>query len=77
MTSAEYADGQFYLYYDQPNDEDPHLIIDEDIMDGKVGKDYGMVLKDPSHGSDCAVFRDEDGVFHIIYEDWSPLNARL
>jgi hypothetical protein len=76
MTTAEYKDGKFYLYYDQPNDQDPHLIIDEDIMDGKVGKDYGMVLKDPSHGSDCAIFRDEDGTFHIIYENWDPINAQ-
>lgn len=76
MTTAEYADGKFYLYYDAPNDEDPHLIVDENIMDGKVGKDYGKVLNDPSHGSDCAIFRDEDGTFHIIYEDWSPINAQ-
>ncbi|MCP4933667.1 MAG: hypothetical protein GY927_05545, partial [bacterium] len=26
MTTAEYADGKFYLYYDKPNDENPHLI---------------------------------------------------
>ena len=76
VTTAEYADGKFYIYYDQPNDEDPHLIIDEDLKDGVVGKEMGMVLDDPSHGSDCAVFRDEDGTFHIIYEDWSPINAQ-
>ncbi len=76
VTSAEYVDGKFYIYYDKPNDEDPHLIIDEDLTDGKQGKEMGMVLNDPSHGSDMAVFRDDDGTFHIIYEDWSPVNAR-
>jgi hypothetical protein len=23
-----------------------------------------------------SIFRDDDGTFHLIYEDWSPLNAR-
>jgi hypothetical protein len=28
------------------------------------------------HGSDCSLFRnDEDGLFHLIYEDWSPIKA--
>ncbi len=76
MTTAEYADGKFYLYYDEPNDEDPHLIVDNDLKDGVLGKIHGKVFDDPSHGSDCGVFRDEDGTFHIIYEDWSPINAR-
>ncbi|UOY04941.1 hypothetical protein L0P88_13370 [Muricauda sp. SCSIO 64092] len=76
VTSAEYADGKFYIYYDKPNDEDPHLIIDEDLTDGKQGKEIGKVLKDPTHGSDMAVFRNDDGIFHIIYEDWSPINPR-
>ena len=76
VTSAEYYDGRFYIYYDKPNDEDPHLIIDEDLADNKQGKDMGRVFHDPSHGSDIAVFRDEDGLFHIIYEDWSPINPR-
>ena len=76
VTSAEYANGKFYIIYDQPNDEDPHLIIDKNLKDGIVGKEMGMVLDDPSHGSDSALFRDEDGSFHIIYEDWSPINAQ-
>jgi hypothetical protein len=75
MTTAEYVDGKFYLYYDNPNDQDPHLIIDSDVKDGKIGVDKGMVFKDPSDGSDNAVIRSSDGKFHLIYEDWSPLNA--
>ena len=76
MTTAEYADGKFYLYYDKPNDENPHLIVDDDLTDGVLGKEYGEVFSDPSHGSDAGVFRDEDGTFHMIYEDWSPINAQ-
>ena len=68
VTTAEYAKGKFYIYYDKPNDEEPHLVIDEDLKDGVVGKEMGMVFDDPSHGSDIAIFRDEDGSFHIINE---------
>jgi len=75
MTTAEFVDGKAYFYYDFPNDQDPHLYIDEDLTDGKPGKDMGLVFKDPSHGSDCAVIRDLDGKFHMISEDWSPINA--
>lgn len=75
MTTAEYADGKFYLYYDEPNDEDPHLVIAEDIKAGKL-QDLGKVLADPSHGSDAGVIRTGDGVFHLFYEDWRPINAR-
>jgi len=74
-TTAEHVDGKLYLYYDFPNDQDPHLYIDADMADGKPGRDMGLSFKDPSHGSDCAVIRDLDGTFHIIYEDWSPINA--
>lgn len=74
ITSAEYVDGQFYIYFDKPNDEDPHLIIDDDLTDGKQGEEIGMVFNDPSHGSDMAIFRDDDGTFHLIYEDWSPID---
>jgi hypothetical protein len=49
MTTAEFVDGKAYLYYDFPNDADPHLYIDEDLTDGKPGKDMGLVFKDPSH----------------------------
>lgn len=76
VTTAEYMDGKYYIYYDNPNDEDPHLIIDDDLCDGIMGEDYGMVLDDPSHGSDCAVLRDEDGLWHMIYENWDPINAK-
>ncbi|MEO0510454.1 MAG: hypothetical protein AAF065_11405 [Verrucomicrobiota bacterium] len=74
-TTAEYVDGKFYIYYDFPNDQDPHLVIDEDPTDGLPGKDIGLVFKDPSNGSDCGIIRDLDGKFHLIYEDWSPINA--
>ncbi|MCJ8165737.1 hypothetical protein MKJ04_12865 [Pontibacter sp. E15-1] len=75
MTTAEYVDGKFYLYYDFPNDQDPHLYIDDNLMDGVPGKNMGMVFKDPTHGSDCAIIRDLDGNFHVIAEDWSPIDA--
>lgn len=76
-TSAEYKDGQFYILYDSPNDEDPALYIDDDVMDGVPGTNYGIVFNDPSHGSDTSLFRDDaDGRFHLIYEEWSPINAR-
>ncbi|MCM8536650.1 MAG: hypothetical protein NE334_12000 [Lentisphaeraceae bacterium] len=75
VTTAEYVDGKFYIYYDYPNDQDPHLYIDDNLFDGKPGKNMGMAFKDPSDGSDCAFIRDEDGKFHVIYEDWSPIDA--
>ncbi|MGJ8654556.1 MAG: hypothetical protein ACSHX8_14945 [Opitutaceae bacterium] len=75
MTTAEYADGKAYFYYDFPNDQDPHLMIDADLTDGKLGEDMGLAFKDPSHGSDCAFIRDLDGNFHVIAEDWSPIDA--
>jgi len=75
MTTAEYVKGKFYFYYDAPNDQDPHLYIDEDPTDGVPGKNMGMVFNDPTHGSDCAVIRDLKGNFHIIGEDWSPIDA--
>jgi len=75
MTTAEYVDGKAYFYYDFPNDQDPHLYIDEDLFDGVPGKKMGLAFNDPSHGSDCAFIRDRDGNFHVIYEDWSPIHA--
>jgi hypothetical protein len=75
MTTAEFVDGKFYFYYDFPNDQDPHLYIDSDLTDGEPGEDVGLAFADPSHGSDCAVIRDLDGRFHIIAEDWSPIDA--
>ncbi|WP_343217923.1 hypothetical protein [Haloferula rosea] len=75
MTTAEAVDGKAYFYYDFPNDQDPHLIIDEDLTDGKVGKKMGMAFKDPSHGSDSAIIRDLDGRFHLIIENWDPISA--
>ncbi|MCM2375058.1 glycosyl hydrolase family 95 catalytic domain-containing protein [Aporhodopirellula aestuarii] len=75
MTTAEYVDGKAYFYYDFPNDQDPHLIIDSDLTDGEVGEKRGIAFEDPSHGSDCAFIRDLEGNFHVIYEDWSPIHA--
>ncbi|MDD7985154.1 hypothetical protein PQO01_09350 [Lentisphaera marina] len=75
VTTAEYVDGKLYLYYDYPNDMDPYLYIDDNLFDGKPGKNMGLVFKDPSYGSDCAVIRSLDGKFHIISEDWSPISA--
>lgn len=77
VTTAEAVDGEVYLYYDFPNDQDPHLIIDRDLTDGIPGEDMGMVFADPSDGSDIAVIRDEQGRFHLFYEDWSPINAAM
>jgi hypothetical protein len=74
-TTAELVDGSVYMYYDYPNDQDPHLVIDSDLTDGLPGKDMGMAFKDPSDGSDCVVIRDLKGDFHMILEDWSPINA--
>ncbi|HAV12660.1 MAG TPA: hypothetical protein DCX06_04055 [Opitutae bacterium] len=75
VTTAEYVNGKTYIYYDFPNDQDPHLLIDNDLTDGMPGTDMGMVFKDPSDGSDIAIIRDESGQFHLIYEDWSPVHA--
>lgn len=75
MTTAEYVGGKAYFYYDFPNDQDPHLIIDADLTDGKLGKKMGRAFKDPSHGSDSAIIRDLDGKFHLILENWSPISA--
>ena len=76
MTTAEYADGKAYFYYDFPNDQDPHVYVDADLFDGKPGIDEGIAYDDPSHGSDCAIIRDLDGKFHLILEDWGPINAK-
>jgi len=75
VTSAEYKDGKVYIYYDYPNDQDPHVYIDADLTDGKPGKNMGLAVKDPSHGSDAGFIRDKQGRFHVILEDWSPINA--
>ena len=75
MTTAELADGKVYFYYDFPNDQDPHLIIDSDLTDGKIGQKMGLAFKDPSDGSDCAIIRDLDGKFHLILENWDPIKA--
>lgn len=76
VTTAEYADGKIYLYYDEPNDQDPHLMIGENLNGKPTWRDLGLVLDDPSHGSDAGVIRTSDGMFHLIYEDWSPIDAR-
>ncbi len=75
VTSAEYADGKVYIYYDYPNDQDPHVYVDDDLTDGEPGENMGIAVKDPSHGSDAGFIRDKQGRFHVIFEDWSPINA--
>lgn len=75
MTTAEQVGDKTYLYYDFPNDQDPHLIIDEDLTDGEMGEKMGMAFKDPSHGSDSAIIRSLDGKFHLIVENWDPIKA--
>lgn len=74
-TTAEQVDGKLYIYYDFPNDQDPHLYIDDNLFDGVPGTNMGLAFKDPSDGSDCTIIRELDGNFHLIY-DWSPINAR-
>jgi len=75
VTSAEFVDGKAFIYYDFPNDQDPHVYVDDDLTDGVPGKNMGKAVEDPSHGSDAGFIRDLDGKFHVIYEDWSPINA--
>ena len=72
VTTAEYVDGKTYIYYDFPNDQDPHLFIDEDLTDGKPGKNMGIALNDPSHGSDCAVIE----ISMVIFILSSRIGAR-
>ena len=76
MTTAEYYDGKAYFYYDFPNDQDPHVYVDSNLFDGLPGENKGMAYDDPTHGSDCAIIRDLEGKFHLIVEDWSPINAQ-
>lgn len=75
VTSAEWVDGKAYIYYDFPNDQDPHVYVDDDLFDGVPGKNMGIAVKDPSHGSDAGFIRDLDGNMHVIIEDWSPISA--
>lgn len=75
VTTAEYVDGAFYIYYDYPNDQDPSVFVDRDLTDGQLGEDLGVVFDDPTHGSDVGVLRDLDGRVHMFFEDWSPLDA--
>ena len=77
VTSAEYKDGLFYIYADVPNDQTPSLFLDNNLDDGIPGISMGPAFQKPECGSDASFFRnDSDGLFHIIYEDWSPINAR-
>ena len=75
-TTAEYVNGKVYLYYDFPNDQDPHVYVDKDLTDGEPGENMGMAFADPSDGSDCGIIRDLDGKFHLILENWSPIKAQ-
>ncbi|MGB0768365.1 MAG: hypothetical protein ACPGYV_11730, partial [Phycisphaeraceae bacterium] len=76
VTSAEHVDGKTYIYYDFPNDQDPHAFVDGNLFDGKPGDNLGLAFADPSDGSDAGFIRDLEGNFHVIYEDWSPIDAR-
>ncbi len=75
VTSAEMVDGKAYIYYDFPNDQDPHVYVDSDLTDGEPGENKGIAVKDPSHGSDAGFIRGLDGKMHCIIEDWSPISA--
>ncbi len=75
VTSAEFVDGKALIYYDFPNDQDPHVYVDDNLFDGEPGKNMGMAVKDPSHGSDAGFIRDLEGNMHVILEDWSPISA--
>ena len=75
VTSAEMVDGKALIYYDFPNDQDPHVYVDSDLTDGEPGENMGIAVKDPSHGSDAGFIRDLAGNMHVIIEDWSPINA--
>jgi len=75
VTSAEMIDGKALIYYDFPNDQDPHVYVDSDLTDGEPGENMGMAVDDPSHGSDAGFIRDLDGNMHVIIEDWSPISA--
>ena len=75
VTSAEMIDGKALIYYDFPNDQDPHVYVDDDLFDGEPGKNMGKAVSDPSHGSDTGFIRDLDGNVHAIFENWDPINA--
>ncbi len=75
VTSAEWVDGKALIYYDFPNDQDPHVYVDDNLFDGEPGENKGLAVKDPSHGSDAGFIRDLQGNMHVIIEDWSPINA--
>ncbi|NNC87478.1 MAG: hypothetical protein HKN82_03335 [Akkermansiaceae bacterium] len=75
VTSAEHVDGKTMIYYDFPNDQDSHVYVDEDLTDGEPGENKGKAVDDPSHGSDAGFIRALDGKVHVIFEDWSPINA--
>ncbi len=75
VTSAEMVDGKALIYYDFPNDQDPHVYLDSDLTDGEPGENKGIAVKDPSHGSDAGFIKDLEGNMHVIIEDWSPISA--
>ena len=75
VTSAEYVDGKVLIYYDFPNDQDPHVYVDDNLFDGEPGQNMGLAVRDPSHGSDAGFIRDLEGRMHVILEDWGPINA--
>jgi hypothetical protein len=75
VTSAEYKDGTFYVYYDHENDQDPHLVTFTNLASAATRTDHGRVFDAPTPGSDMAIFRNLDGTWHIIREDWAKIKA--
>ena len=73
-TSAEWIDGQIYLYYDKPNDGDAHLVIGSIAGETIEWTPQGKVFANPNNGSDNAVIRTSDNQVHMILEDWSPID---
>ena len=51
------------------------MYVDNNLFDGLPGKNMGIAVEDPSHGSDAGFIRDLDGNMHVIIEDWGAINA--
>ena len=55
VTSAEYIDGKALIYYDFPNDQDPHVYVDEDLFDGEPpGAPPGVQAHPPFGGKNSS-----------------------
>lgn len=91
-TTAEFKPGvdgqpdQLLFYYDSPNDHDPHVMSIDLHGPGQLDMNsrvyHGQVLQDAdgndiqTPGSDMAMFRNLDGTYHMVHEDWRAINAR-